>query len=530
MKPYIIILFFALITNIVRGQIIPEWEVTALNTGKAFTDIQTLADGSILSQLVYCSSRNHLPSAFYDSQKNAIPFNNSYSYDHQLENHKTLIKFNNGGIYQWSNSYNNTNHYSYTDNEFDFIGYKIFNDTQIIVLAKYNEAYFQKQDEELAFQREMQHYDDEVEYYEEETFDEKNNIDEELNRSMFGLQFLDSQTGKQNRVIFLSDLKAHNVSITNIERLNNQVLILAGRTYSQNMKITDSVLVDDSKEFYGNFISAINIETGQVLWYDVISYTPWEGFYFHESSKNAHLAISSDGTIYYSSQHFGDVVFSNKKHIMSDSIVKNTYQERTYLISYSSKGEINWIKNNKSKSYPHIMACSNKGIYIVQPSYGNQSFEKRTDTTNSKHIALSYINKKGKELWVKNFPVSKINSIQLDQNNLPIIQGVYYTRKTYQIDNKISLNEKHDFFFIRMTKNGSISSIYTEKLRVQDHRFDVEPTFKIIDNKYAYLSYHTRKYFTEEEREKKGIKVSSQSAFGDLCKLVKINLNTLKFD
>jgi hypothetical protein len=531
MKPYIILLF--IFTNFIAiGQHKSEWEVNSLNTGKGFFDIQTLDDGSVLSQLVYCTSRNDLPSAFYDSQNNPISFSNSYTYNHELKNDKTLIKFNKEGVYQWSNRYNNTHYYSDTETEFDFVGYKVMRGTQIIVLAKYGELYFRNIDYEKEMQGEFQYGEDEEENY-GETYNEES-TENVKDRSAYGLQFLSPSTGNIDSVLFINDLNSNNTEIYNIENLGNNIIILAGRTYSDQIKKSDSLLVKNEDQYQGYFVVAINLENGEILWSDNISHGPKEKFYLSETRNNSHLSVSKEGSIYFSCQHHGDVAFSNHKQVQSESVDKNNYQSWTYLISYSGNGGINWVKNNQNVSYPHAMTSSSTGVYIAQSSNGRHSFDLSTDTTNFKYVCVSFVNKEGVELWVNNFPISKINSIQLDHNNLPIIQGVYngisLRTPKFQINERVCLNDKNDFYIIKLKKNGNISSVFTEKLRIQDHLYSLGTTFNLIDSKYIYLSYHSKKYFTKEEREKQGINMHDQNAFGDLCKLVKINLNTLKFD
>ena len=267
-----------------------------------------------------------------------------------------------------------------------------------------------------------------------------------------------------------------------------------------------------------------------------------EDFYLFEEVDNSHLAVSKEGQIYLCSQHYGDVSFSNQQQYKSDHIDLNKNQEWVYLISYSKDGEINWIKNNRNISHVHTITCSNNGIYIAQSSVANQSFDLVTDTTESKYVCLSFINNNGKEEWVTNFPISEINSINLDQNNNLIIQAYYNANQRfsrvlkysgvikYYVNDSISLNKKNDFLLIKMNLEGNITNIYTERIWLENCLHCMRPSFTLSDSNFAYLSYETYKYFSKKELENHGLKMASQNAFGHLCKLLKINFESIKFD
>ena len=79
---------------------------------------------------------------------------------------------------------------------------------------------------------------------------------------------------------------------------------------------------------------------------------------------------------------------------------------------------------------------------------------------------------------------------------------------------------------IKMSLNGKVEAVFTEELDLEYCLHCVRPSFTVFDSKFAFFSYETSVYFSDDDLAKYGYERKSSNSFPELTKLIKLDLKS----
>ncbi len=479
------------------GDTIFEWKVQIKNLYGAFNKVIRLKDSSFVTSLNDEGSSGYLSSGFFDSKGHSIT-------DYGIKG-DALLKVTKNGEKEWLKRY-------YPESEFtSLISYTVTSNDKIIALVSLEAEYFRKLEEEQRRLLEEVENDEPIE--ENHNDHETEQLNNEMDGRSFGLQFFNKK-GDIDSIVVIEDLST-DIEVLSIKPLNKDKFVIAGIYYGSIFK-NENI----SSEKQGDFIVVINTN-GKILWSDIMQIENHSHYVHHPMFMD----ISVDGDIYLCSVHNGEVISSKGINIRSKQKSMNE-DSWTYLVSYSQKGTINWVRSNETISYAKALAVSAQGIYLAQRNYGNTIFNSNADTSGHIFEFLTFFDKKGNYQWSRGFPVNNISAIAIDEKGWPIIMGNYNDRiyggplKNLIYDG-YTLNDKNDFFVIALAKNGKPYKVRTEKLNIRTDFKANRPQILLGENNEYYIICHSENYFSENFNE---ITFRVRDYVGDISFLGKLKM------
>lgn len=393
MKKIFVFLFFVFGIHAVQAQAF-SWAQCAPDMGLEYLSAVVHADGSVSILADQGGSSFGANYGFFDAAGN----------NHQNEITKgsqVIIHFDVEGNLQWT-------HTIYTRENTEVYGMDLDAKDQIVLLCQIKGQYSKpgnyqdpySEDEEIVDKENDEYKDDEEEEDEGDgpyiygVFDMANQV---MGRVPAG--FYSAILSKSGKVVNLTQIKilpSEDFDYGDMKVCNDGSLVFCGY-------LEEGKLVEDERSRVGrggaNFIVKADI-TGKLIWYDVIksSHSSCCSFYMELS----HLAVSPNGTVFYSGPLYEDGLFGNQIGLTSKMVHNgNTSTDRmdVFIASYTSEGKLNWVQASNSKSKIEGLCADDQHVYVAFNSYfGNRCFGQEVDTTHSKRMFIFKFDQKGNVL------------------------------------------------------------------------------------------------------------------------------------
>lgn len=232
----------------------------------------------------------------------------------------------------------------------------------------------------------------------------------------------------------------------------------------------------------GSFIMSID-KYGTPTWADIVSSSKKTCC---TTSKPSSFDIASDGTIYFGGMYIKGGIFSNGEEILAPPHVAPNEMHNAweaYVISYSPKRKINWVKSVGSQSRIGKLVASDEGVYFGYTSLGKKSFGKKIKTKAKSTTVLTFLNKKGKLEWNHVTEVKSIETMNKGQNGTLIISGRSDDRptETPRKFGNFEFGAKDELFVATLTSSGEVMQFWSADLWTSSN-----PVFVSTDSKGSY--------------------------------------------
>ncbi len=262
------------------------------------------------------------------------------------------------------------------------------------------------------------------------------------------------------------------IDVTSFQKHPDGGFIIGGHCESAKL-LTD----DEASGFRGggDFVMMCSVE-GQINWSDVVSYRT-NSCCSYAGEGNC-VSVAPDGTIYMGGTYFVGGIFSNGLHTLavSDLTKKNDRPEETYIVSYTVKGKINWVKTSLNSARFHRLAATDKGVYVGFKTNQTMIFERQISQTEDWNTVLGFISKKGQTKWMNVEQVLRFDQMKINNDGDLVVCGEakrkYPDTKASQIAGMV-LNDKDDTFIAQVSKNGKGISLASLTLWASSERMQL---------------------------------------------------------
>ena len=339
---------------------------------------------------------------------------------------------------------------------------------EIVVLANV------EMNDEYTYQYEEYGDDEEEDYegeeYEGEDYDEEEGLEEEDEPEeiylgglpAFGLEGVDAGChiihlgldGAVRRDVFVPVLEDVIITECHFRAYVNGQYLLAGTgdadLLSKRLNIIQRGDMDE-------WVMAIDGE-GELLWGDLIFYRERGGYIV----GGRDITFAPDGTVYYAGTYPYGATFSNGQQILVsvnyEELQKGYEHFEGFVVSYSPKGKINWVKTDGTTSFMGAIAAIEEGVFVSHRTARNKLFGQIVDTTEFKNTGISFLNQKGETQWTLMTGIDKIEAMRIDPQGNAIMLGTFRERSGFfQNTGKIgtfTLPEKHESFLATLSPDG----------------------------------------------------------------------------
>ncbi|MEZ4852103.1 MAG: hypothetical protein R3B93_26555 [Bacteroidia bacterium] len=153
-----------------------------------------------------------------------------------------------------------------------------------------------------------------------------------------------------------------------------------------------------------------------------------------------------------------------------------------FVVSYSPKGKINWVKTDGTTSFMGAIAAIDEGVFVSHRTARNKLFGQIVDTTEFKNTGISFLNQKGETQWTLMTGIDKIEAMRIDPQGNAIMLGTFRERSGFfQNTGKIgmfTLPEKHESFLATLSPDGVVQWVKSGDLWITTQN---EPFVLAID-------------------------------------------------
>lgn len=295
-----------------------------------------------------------------------------------------------------------------------------------------------------------------------------------LHPAGFNLVFL-TREGKFRKSIAARDINPSSLDIFNFEWHPNGSLVLAGGADPGKPALNKEAEILGGG---GDFVIMLDTN-GSVQWADAISYR--ESTCCTRLSQNTSLSIAPDGTTYFGGAYRNGGIFSNDlTTLVPKKYKKNNDGFEAYIISYSEKGKINWVKVYEEQSVLYALQGTKLGVYASHKTQGELAFGTKVDTSRAKSTGLTFLDKKGKVKWTKMFRSYKVHDITLSGDALIFL----YTALNLNINQEFKIGEtqlpeRTQILLTSLDQNQDLKVLKTGTFRLESRN---EPILFAGDN------------------------------------------------
>lgn len=248
------------------------------------------------------------------------------------------------------------------------------------------------------------------------------------------------------------------VHITDFFLYNNSQFVLGGFLEDAGKLVNH--LPHSTFNGGGDFVMNVD-KNGHVLWADMVCYRLNE----HSGlSLSRQMDIAPDGTIYLAGTYVEGAIFSNGKQ----TLVPKKYGDQSYrnlevyVVAYTKKGEIKWIRTNESISEFQRFKATNKGVFIAHKVHEPKSFGKKIKTASKSTVLLTHLNKRGKKKWDILSKMDNFKAIELNANGHLIVTGNYRikhkNREKVHYFGDFEMTNRHNTFITQIDFKSNILS------------------------------------------------------------------------
>ncbi|MGJ8660809.1 MAG: hypothetical protein ACSHXL_02100 [Bacteroidota bacterium] len=300
-----------------------------------------------------------------------------------------------------------------------------------------------------------------------------------------------SKNGDIERIISVPDLNEEaELEIMDFQIYNGNQFLMVG--VSEDGKLTKSLDLEDVGGG-GDFIILLDHD-GKTVWADLVAHR--KNSCCTGTTEGTHVSVAPDGTIYLGAAYFNGGIFTNGLQTLAPaeySANSHSNSSEAYVVSYSPKGEINWIKTAGSRSRLHGLVATNKGVYVAHRDWGNRSFGENIDTTGNDNFVITYLDEKGKSNWNFVTEIERIGGMVIDENQNLIATGDYKNQGlNYNQKGKIGdleMGEREKTFVVKISPKGKVLKLWSVKLSTNRN---VIPLLVYTDKKSVFLTTETQ--------------------------------------
>lgn len=271
--------------------------------------------------------------------------------------------------------------------------------------------------------------------------------------------------GQIQSIIPLQNIEeSADIEVTNFALAPNGQYILSG--FMENGKIASN-LKTEALNGGGEFVIAIDKE-GMPIWADVVSQR--RNSCCSQTSEGSSLDVAPDGTVYLAGTYFTGGVFSNGLETMAPGKFtgnRNNARE-AYVVSYSPKGKINWVKTDESSSTMHKMVATEDGVFLAHVISGPKSFGTKVDTIGMRSTVFTFINTRGKVKWNEVSAAYSVQDIGVNSKGEVVVAGLFKKiMSSYDTPGhfgKFTMKEREELFIVTLDTKGNFINLWSDHL------------------------------------------------------------------
>lgn len=192
---------------------------------------------------------------------------------------------------------------------------------------------------------------------------------------------------------------------------------------------------------------------GKLLWSDIVRYQ--EGICVLYRS----MASSPDGNVYLAGTSNRGMEFSNGEKVNLDP-AQNSVQRQGYLLAYSPKGKIRWLKLSETNASVHQLKATNEQVflsYLLSPGEV-AAFGFRADTVGKKRLITSSFSSDGTNLWSLSEAGTRVHDLEVNNNNLYIYAQQPLRKYFETVEDKQVVHFEYSYLSRYTTQGKFISS------------------------------------------------------------------------
>ena len=233
-------------------------------------------------------------------------------------------------------------------------------------------------------------------------------------------------------------------------------------------------------------------KAGKLLWSDVVRYQ--EGICVLYRS----MASSPDGNVYLAGTSNRGLEFSKGEKVSFDP-TQNSFQRQGYLLAYSPKGKIRWLKLSETNASVHQLKATNEQVflsYLLSPGEV-AAFGFIADTVGKKRLITSSFSSDGTNLWSFSEAGTRVHDLEVNNNNLYIYAQQPLRKYFETVEDKQVLHFEYSYLS-RYNTQGKFIGSQVYPFNVDDEKINAF-LFPFSDSK-IYIALTFREEYTTKLR------------------------------
>lgn len=305
---------------------------------------------------------------------------------------------------------------------------------------------------------------------------------EELYPAGYNLVIL-SREGKFKKSIACTDMNPEQLAVHDFRIHPNGSYLISGGASPGKPALNDKAEILGGG---GDFIMMLDT-TGKVNWVDVVSFRT--NSCCSRLAQNTSLSIAPDGTFYFGGNYNNGGVFSTGLQTLAPQkySIRSSPHE-AYVISYTPKGKVNWLKVYEEQSVLFALQATGSGVYASHKTQGDKVFGLTADTTHGKSHGLTFLDKKGDVEWSHLYQSYKVygfiridGQVYLAHTALRLINGLEDSRIA-----GVQLPERTQFVLSSINqKTHSIDVIKSAPFKLEERNEPILLTHDALGNIYV---------------------------------------------
>ncbi|MBO6515034.1 MAG: hypothetical protein JJ975_00605 [Bacteroidia bacterium] len=216
----------------------------------------------------------------------------------------------------------------------------------------------------------------------------------------------------------------------------------------------------------GDFILAI-AQTGIPLWGDIVHYR--DPSCCTQTTEGSAVSVAPDGTVYFAGSYFNGGIFSNKLQTLTPRKyeIKPHDLAEMYVVSYTGKGKIRWIKTANAESRFHALSANNQGVvlgfYSQKKNLFGMKVDPTLDETHTTHLVK--LNSNGNSEWLKSTQFQRIHQLKnLDGVKHACVSSYKLGFKEGKRIGQVEIPEEDDLVVFEIDANSYVLKYWSASL------------------------------------------------------------------